>query len=620
MINIRKLEAELWESADLLRQGSKLTSSQYCMPVLALLFLRYAYSRYKMVESEILQNRPVRGGRVMPVEPSDFSAKSALYLPKEAQFDFLVNLPDDIKAANLKAKDGHDINSLGEAVNNAMQLVEDQSEQLIGVLPKTYTMFADDLLRELLRIFNNKTIDEVGGDVIGRIYEYFLSKFAKAVASDDGVFFTPKSLVKMLVNVLEPTQGVMLDPACGSGGMFVQTGDFVNSAGMSVNTNMTFYGQEKVEYNAQLCLMNMAVHGLNGKIVSGDEANSFYHDAYNLAGKCDYVMANPPFNVDKVKSESASAAGRLPFGLPGVNAKTKEIGNANYLWISYFYAYLNDHGRAGFVMASSATDSSNKDREIREKLVQTGDVDVMVSVGNNFFYTLSLPCSLWFFDRNKNADIRDKVLFIDARNYYTVVDRTLNEWTEWQLRNLQAIVHLYRGEKEKYQSLIRDYIEVLDNVSNPLTPERLEEVIKTGEKEFSTRFTAILEEEKKRAKEAIASTTRKEKKQVEAEWKETIERWEVLVETARQFEWLIEKFGDGEYQDILGLCKIATIQEIAEKNYSLTPGAYVGVAEQEDDGVDFHERMNEIHAELAQLNIEANVLIGEIQKAWEELK
>ena len=620
MINIRKLEAELWESADLLRQGSKLTSSQYCMPVLALLFLRYAYSRYKMAEAEILQNRPSRGGRVMPVESSDFAAKSALYLPREAQFDYLVNLPDNIVAAGLKTKDGQEINSLGEAVNNAMQLVEDQSEQLTGVLPKTYTMFADDLLRELLRIFNNKTIDEVGGDIIGRIYEYFLSKFAKAVASDDGVFFTPKSLVKMLVNVLEPTQGILLDPACGSGGMFVQTGDFVYQAGLNANTQMTFFGQEKVEYNAQLCLMNMAVHGLNGRIISGDEANSFYHDAHNLAGMCDYVMANPPFNVDKVKAESASAAGRLPFGLPGVNQKTKEIGNANYLWISYFYAYLNEHGRAGFVMASSATDSANKDRDIREKLVRTGDVDVMVSVGNNFFYTLSLPCSLWFFDRNKNSEIRDKVLFIDARNYYTVVDRTLNEWTEWQLRNLQAIVHLYRGEKEKYQSLIKDYIEILDNVSAPLTQERLEEVIKTGEKEYSTRFAACLEYEKEQAKEAIAAATRKEKKQVEAEWKETIEYWEDLLETARQFEWLTEKFGDGQYQDVLGLCKIATIQEIEEKNYSLTPGVYVGVAEQEDDGVDFHERMTEIHAELAQLNSEANTLMAEIQKAWEELK
>lgn len=617
--NIKKLEAELWESADLLRQGSKLTSSQYCMPVLALLFLRYAFSRFKMVEAEILQSRPSRGGRVMPVEASDFAAKSALFLPQEAQYDYLVNLPANIADAGLKTKDGQDINSLGEAVNYAMQLVEEQSEQLTGVLPKSYTMFADDLLADLLRIFNNQTIDKVGGDVIGRIYEYFLSKFAKAVASDDGVFFTPKSLVKMLVNVLEPTSGIMLDPACGSGGMFVQTGDFVNQAGLNANTQMTFYGQEKVEYNAQLCLMNMAVHGLNGKIVSGDEANSFYHDAYNLEGKCDYVMANPPFNVDKVKSESAWAAGRLPFGLPGVNAKSKEIGNANYLWISYFHAYLNDHGRAGFVMASSATDSANKDRDIREKLVRTGDVDVMVSVGNNFFYTLSLPCSLWFFDKAKRAENRDKVLFIDARNYYTVVDRTLNEWTEWQLRNLQAIVHLYRGEKEKYQSLIRDYIKVLDNVSTPLTPERLEEVIKTGQREFSTRFTTILESEKKQAKEAIATATRKEKKQVEAEWKETIEYWEDLVETASQFEWLIEKFGEGEYKDVLGLCKIATIQEIEDKNYSLTPGAYVGVAEVEDDGVDFHERMNEIHAELKRLNDEANILMSEVLKKWSNI-
>ena len=601
MTNIKKLEAELWESADLLRQGSKLTSSQYCMPVLALLFLRYAYSRFKMVEAEILQNRPSRGGRVMPVEPSDFEAKSALYLPREAQYDYLVNLPENIADAGLKTKDGQDINSLGEAVNYAMQLVESQSEQLTGILPKSYTMFADDLLSDLLRIFNNKTIDEVGGDVIGRIYEYFLSKFAKAVASDDGVFFTPKSLVKMLVNVLEPTSGIMLDPACGSGGMFVQTGDFVNHAGLNANTQMTFYGQEKVEYNAQLCLMNMAVHGLNGKIVSGDEANSFYHDTHNLVGKCDYVMANPPFNVDKVKSESAWAAGRLPFGLPGVNAKSKEIGNANYLWISYFYAYLNDHGRAGFVMASSATDSANKDRDIREKLVRTGDVDVMVSVGNNFFYTLSLPCSLWFFDKAKRAENRDKVLFIDARNYYTVVDRTLNEWTEWQLRNLQAIVHLYRGETEKYQALLNDYRQVLGDTT-------------------VASAQAALDKQKAEAKEAIANASRKDKKRIEAEMKAIEDALEDIFETARQYEWLTEKFGEGVYKDVLGLCKIATIQEIEEKNYSLTPGAYVGVAEVEDDGVDFHERMNEIHAELKRLNDEANVLMDEILKGWEELK
>lgn len=308
MINIRKLESDLWESADLLRAGSKLTSNQYCMPVLGLIFLRYAYSRYKMVEREILQGRPSRGGRVMPVEANDFAAKSALYLPKEAQYDYLLNLPDNISAAGLVAKDGHSMTSLGEVVNNAMQLIEDQSEQLVGVLPNRYTDFSDEILSELLRIFNNAALDEVGGDIIGRIYEYFLNKFAKNIASDDGVFFTPKSLVKMIVNIIEPTGGVLLDPACGSGGMFIQSGDFVNATGMNANSTMTFYGQEKVEYNAQLCLMNMAVHGLTVLIKSGDQANTFYYDAHNLAGCCDYVMANPPFNVDKVKAESCESA------------------------------------------------------------------------------------------------------------------------------------------------------------------------------------------------------------------------------------------------------------------------------------------------------------------------
>ena len=611
-INIRKLEADLWESADLLRAGSKLTSSQYCMPVLALLFLRYAYSRFKMVEAELLKNRPSRDGRIMPVEPSDFAAKSALYLPREAQFDYLVNLSDD--------------QPLGEAVNHAMTLVEEQSEQLTGILPKSYTMFSDELLRELLRIFNNKTLDEIGGDVIGRIYEYFLSKFAKAVASDDGVFFTPKSLVKMLVNVLEPKQGVMLDPACGSGGMFVQTGDFVNAGGMNANTQMTFYGQEKVEYNAQLCLMNMAVHGLNGRIVSGDEANSFYHDAHNLAGKCDYVMANPPFNVDKVKAESASAAGRLPFGLPGVNAKTKEIGNANYLWISYFYAYLNDHGRAGFVMASSATDSANKDRDIREKLVLTGDVDVMVSVGNNFFYTLSLPCSLWFFDKAKRLENKNRVLFIDAHNYFTVVDRTLNEWSEWQLKNLQAIVHLYRGEQNKYKSLIKEYWNALsehaerhDNTAwqdSEMTFEKALGVLNSEE----SMYKKYIKDQQDTLKKTKGKKEKDELKAViaanEAELAFTLETKDMVNEAI----WLTSKFGlDGEYQDVLGLCKIATIDEISEKNYSLTPGAYVGVAEVEDDGVDFHERMNEIHCELAKLNEEVNLLMSEIMKEWDTL-
>ena len=320
MVNIRKLESELWEAADLLRADSKVTSQEYCMPVLGLIFLRYAYSRFKFVEADILKDRPVRNGRVLPVEADDFKTKSAIYLPEEARYEYLLNLPDNAQ--------------VGEAINHAMELIEEQSAQLKGILPKSYTSLKDDLLRELLRIFNNSAFNEIKDDIIGRIYEYFLNKFAPVVASDDGVFFTPKSLVRMIVNIIEPNHGTVLDPACGSGGMFVSSADFIESFGANANTAMTFYGQEKLEYNAKLCIMNMAVHGLNAKIVSGDEANSFYKDAHNLDGCCDFVMANPPFNVDKVKSETTQNAGRLPFGLPSVN-KNKEVGNANYLWISY---------------------------------------------------------------------------------------------------------------------------------------------------------------------------------------------------------------------------------------------------------------------------------------------
>lgn len=605
-LNIKKLEDDLWTSADLLRSGSALTSNQYCMPVLGLIFLRYAYSRFKMVEAELLKSRPTRNGRPLPIEASDFAEKSALFLPKDAQYSYLVSLPADIPAQSLTNIEGHVMNSLGEVVNNAMELIEQQSEQLVGVLPKDYTIFSDALLAELLRIFNNNALDDVGGDVIGRIYEYFLNKFAKTIASDDGVFFTPKSLVKMIVNVIEPTSGVLLDPACGSGGMFVQTGDFVNRAGMIANNAMTFYGQEKTPYNAKLCLMNMAVHGLSGVIRSGDEANTFYHDAHNLCGQCDYVMANPPFNVDKVKAESTSSAGRLPFGLPGIN-KNKEIGNANYLWISYFYAYLNDTGRAGFVMASSATDSSQaRDKSIREQLIQTGHVDVMMSVGNNFFYTKSLPCSLWFFDKGKPEALLDKVLFIDARNYYTVVDRTLNEWTEWQIKNLTAIVWLYRGEVEHYHQLLADYRAALGS-DKPFA-------------EIQTDLEEQLARKRAEAKEAVENAARRDKKAVQAQYNGEISALENKFAVAKDAVWLYEKFGEGVYQDVPGLCKIESRDVILnEKGASLTPGAYVGVAPVEDDGMDFKTRMAEIHRELLTLQEESNRLMETISKNLEEM-
>lgn len=648
MINIRKLETELWEAADLLRADSKVTSQEYCMPVLGLIFLRYAYSRFKFVEADILKNRPVRNGRVLPVEAADFKTKSAIFLPEEARYDYLLNLPDNT--------------DMGQAINHAMELIEEQSAQLKGILPKNYTILQNDLLRELLRIFNNSAFNEMKDDIIGRIYEYFLNKFAPAVASDDGVFFTPKSLVRMIVNIIEPSHGTVLDPACGSGGMFVSSADFIEQYGANANTAMTFFGQEKVEYNAKLCIMNMAVHGLNAKIVSGDEANSFYHDAHNLEGSCDYVMANPPFNVDKVKSETAQNAGRLPFGLPGVN-KNKEIGNANYLWISYFHAYLNETGRAGFVMAASATDSQGKDKDIREQLINTGDVDVMLSVGNNFFYTKSLPCTLWFFDKAKRAENNDKVLFIDARNYYTAVDRTLNEWSEWQMKNLNAIVWLYRGEIDKYTCLLEEYHRKIKTNTDYLV-NGYTEIFKNKDPVYQRVHDAI---------SAFTTRVKQAKKltdyfdirplieNIYIEWKAAVN---VIVDDVTIFErinqyfllkkkgyrnskefkksmlsqidegqsivsdilkiidearWLYEKFGDGEYKDILGLCKCANRAEIAEKGYSLTPGAYVGVPPVEDDGVDFAERMAEIHSELLTLQAESNELMNTISKNMKEI-
>lgn len=649
MINIRKLESELWESADLLREGSKLSSQEYSMPVLGLIFLRYAFSRFKYVENELLKDRPLRNGKILPIEASDFKQKSAIFLPEKARYDYLLNLPDD--------------NDCGKAVNEAMELIELESVQLKGILPKSYTAFRNDLLKELLRIFNNSALNEINDDILGRIYEYFLNKFASAIASDDGVFFTPKSLVKMIVNIIEPTHGTVFDPACGSGGMFVSSSDFVNSENINANSAMTFYGQEKVEFNAKLCTMNMAVHGLNAKIISGDEANSFYHDAYNLEGRCDYVMANPPFNVDKVKSESAQNAGRLPFGLPGVNPK-KEISNANYLWISYFYAYLNATGRAGFVMAASAADSGNKDREIRKQLIKTGHVDCLISVANNFFYKVSLPCSLWFFDKGKNKTLSDKILFIDSRNYYTSVDRTLNEWNEWQMKNLNAIVWLYRGEVDKYRKLLTEYMEQINYDCSILRTEyedilgifevsgqsvlSLHEIISTLTLEnIEINQLIVLNESLKNyiiwlnnsMKSLLIYGDNLDKNQVKeflksfdesTTWEKfkrhVLQKGEILIGqikscrvVIKEAKWILEKFGTGTYSDILGICKIATLSEIEEKNWTLTPGAYVGVIPIKVLDENFEEKMKQIQQELVSLHSQGNQLMESIDRQLEGL-
>lgn len=538
-----------------------------------------------------------------------------MFIPEEARYDYLLNVPD-----------GADI---GKAVNEAMTSIAAINPSLAGVLPDTYAELGNDLLRSVIRVFNNPALDEEGDDIIGRIYEYFLGKFAPAVASDDGVFFTPKSLVRMIMNVIEPSRGKMLDPACGSGGMFVSASDYVRERGGNPAETMMFYGQEKVDYNAKLCLMNMAVHGMQGNIKSGDDANTFYNDAHALDGKCDFVAANPPFNVDKVKHARALDAGRLPLGTPKANKK-KEVSasGANYLWINYFYSYLKDTGRAGFVMASSATDS-NAERAQRRKLVETGHVDVMLYVGNNFFYTKSLPCTLWFFDKGKPEALHDKVLFIDAQRYHTAISTTLNEWTPWQLKNLSAIVWLYRGEMGKYHDLIEAYRDRAAKVAPLFGGDAAEKLLGIGDVEdFAIAhevMLAAIEAQKAAAKAEVDALPKREQKKRREALAEVTARMESAATEIGEAVWLVEKFGEGEYADVPGLCKVATRTEIqgdqpAEKSsWSLTPGAYVGVPPVEDDGVDFHERMVEIHSELLELQKRGNDLMATIDRNFQEL-
>lgn len=461
---LKLLEDDLWEAADQLRANSKLTASEYSMPVLGLIFLRHATTRFHALLPDVEKAVPARATGALREDriKLGFQGKAAIYLPETARYDYLAALPAGTK--------------VGEAIRDAMIAIEDSvtdqkgQKLLEGALPKDYLGLEQDLLAELIKIFNRPALQTATGDVFGRIYEYFLNQFAQSGAQEGGEFFTPPSLVRMIVNVIEPDHGVVLDPACGSAGMFVQTGHFIEeSRHKSTNeVDITFYGQEKADLNSKLARMNLAVHGLEGNIRIG---NTFYEDHHQLVGSCDFVMANPPFNVDsvqvaKIKSQvGENQTGRLPFGLPGIAGKSKgknngdgeTISNANSLWVQYFYSYLNASGRAGFVMASSASDASNKDKEIRQKLVETGHVDVMMSIGPKFFYTRSLPCTLWFFDKGKPVKLLDTVLMIDARNVYTVMSARSHVFTDEQLANLSAITWLYRGQHDKFVALVGSY-------------------------------------------------------------------------------------------------------------------------------------------------------------------
>ena len=439
--NIEAIEKRLWNAADTLRANSNYASNEYFMPVMGLIFLRHAYSRYLAVKDGIEANLPKRGGKARPLAKEDFSQKGAIFLRPEAQFDYLVSLPDSAKR--------------DRAVQHAMETIEEDYDGLKGELPKgEYSELDNDVLGQLLRTLNPDELKQASGDIFGRIYEYFLTQFADLKAHDNGEFFTPVSLVRMITNVIEPDHGKVLDPACGSGGMFVQSAHFVERMQRNPSEALTFYGMEKNPTTIRLAKMNLAVHGLEGDI---QKAITYYEDPHELVGKADFVMANPPFNVDEVDADKIKNDPRLPFGLPGVN-KAGKVSNGNYLWISYFHSYLSAKGRAGFVMSSQASSAGHGEKAVRQKLVETGEVDVMISIRSNFFYTRAVPCELWFLDRAKPKDRKDKVLMLDARNIYRKVTRKIYDFSPEQMQNLAAIIWLYRGAQSRFLALVKDYL------------------------------------------------------------------------------------------------------------------------------------------------------------------
>lgn len=670
--NIEAIEKRLWNAADNLRANSNYASNEYFMPVMGLIFLRHAYSRFLMVKDSIEAGLPQRGGKTRELTKQDFSQKSSIFLRPNAQFDYLVSLPSEADRA--------------DAIIKAMEFIEEDYATLKGVLPKAeYQELDNEVLGQLLRTLNPDELKRVSGDVFGRIYEYFLTQFADQKAHDGGEFFTPVSLVSLIANVLEPKSGQVLDPACGSGGMFVQSARFVEQLHANPAERLTFYGLEKNPTTIRLAKMNLAVHGLEGDI---QKAISYYEDPHELFGKADFVMANPPFNVDEVDADKVKNDPRLPFGLPGVNNKGK-VSNGNYLWISYFYSYLNEKGRAGFVMSSQASSAGRDEAKVRQKLIESEAVEAMIAIRSNFFYTRTVPCELWFLNRDKPKKHKGKILMIDARNVYRKVTRKIYDFSPEQLQNLLSIVWLYRGEDRRFLNLVAGYLTrtlteaqaCFNDDSLPAFIRDLTGFYKTlGEQvEVDLKPVRSFEDDIAAFRKAIdkeAAHWAKQTKPSGADLVKATERLAPLTETARdlirdadllykqasrlmdggdeetlkfpktfrvllknieesrkaateglkqvryfhrQAHWLTERFPDGELRDVPGLVKLVDVSEMGE-DYSLTPGRYVGVAPEEvDEDFDFEAALHDIHVELGGLNAEAAELAAKIAKNFEEL-
>lgn len=558
---LKELKATLWASANQLRANSGLKSNEYSTPILGLIFLRFAESKYSQYESEILNiYNKAKGSRAERNINEIAIEKCGFYLPDNARYEVLLNTPE---GENIAGK-----------IKEAMQEMEKYSEELVDVLPKDeyYDLVKDGhgnydatLLKKLLKAFKDIP-DDINIDLFGDIYEFFLGKFALAEGQKGGEFYTPSTVVRYMVEVISPTEGKILDPACGSGGMFVQTAHYIKRHKENGNDiNLRAYGVEKTGATVKLAKMNLILNNIRGTIV---EANSYYSDPHNCYGNFDYVLANPPFNVKEVELESVKDQKRFnEYGVPQNKSKkknvTETVPNANYLWINKFASSLKENGRAGLVMANSASDAGNSEKETRKNLIKDGVISQMVTLPSNMFSTVTLPATLWFFDKGREKE--DEILFIDARNIFTQIDRALRNFSDEQIKNLGIITKLYHGETEKFWELIEEY--------------------------------------------------KTEKKNAEPEDKEY---WQSNID------WLLERFPEGKYEDVIGLCKVGNLEGedgILDQDYSLNPGRYVGVVI-EDDGMtkdEFNAEMLSLNEELIKLNSEAKELEEKIIESLKAL-